>query len=113
MKLPLNLAGMKVYSMSRHNIANILAWIFLSFLIPEPIAQAESTNIKTENGVIHFTNTPPPARKKFQIYIKEPRPKKTRGFSNTRYDKIITKAAKRHGLMFSLIKSVISVEVGV
>ena len=96
--------------MSRYNIANILAWIILPFLIPVAIAQADIYKYQDKNGVIHFTNTPPPARKKFQIYIKEPRPKKTNEFSTTQYDKIITKAAKRHGLLFSLIKSVISVE---
>ena len=50
--------------MSRHNIANILAWIILSFLIPAAIAQADIYKYQDKNGVIHFTNTPPPPPEK-------------------------------------------------
>lgn len=101
---------MKAQPMIRRKITYILVWLILPFLIPVVTAQSDIYKYQDKNGVIHFTNTPPPARKKFQIYIKEPRPKKARGFSTTRYDKIITKAAERHDLMFSLIKSVITVE---
>lgn len=96
--------------MIRCAIAYILFWMLLPFLTSVATVRADIYKYQDKNGVIHFTNTRPSTRKKFKVYIKEPRPKKTRVFSTTRYDNIITKAAKHHGLLFSLIKSVISVE---
>jgi len=96
--------------MIRRNITYILFGMLLLFLTPVATVRADIYKYQDKNGVIHFTNTRPSVRKKFKVYIKEPRPKKNRVFSTTRYDKIITKAAERHGLLFSLIKSVISVE---
>jgi soluble lytic murein transglycosylase len=74
--------------------------------------QADIYKYKDKNGVLRFTNTRPSDKLKFKVYIRERKPQKTRFFSTTKYDKIITKAAKRHGVLFSLIKSVISVESG-
>ncbi|MEA3231610.1 MAG: lytic transglycosylase domain-containing protein [Thermodesulfobacteriota bacterium] len=96
--------------MIRRNIAYILTLALIFFLMPVTIIRADIYKYQDKNGVIHFTNTRPSARKQSKVYIREARPKKTRVFSTTRYDKIITKAAKHNGLLFSLIKSVISVE---
>jgi len=60
------------------------------------------------NGVVHFTNTP--TSSDYKLYIKE-KPQKMKQLAGTqRYDNIIKKAQKRHGVDFSLIKAVIKVE---
>ncbi|PID76217.1 MAG: lytic transglycosylase [Deltaproteobacteria bacterium] len=84
---------------------------FLSLLLmPLSTVNADIYKYRDQNGVIHFTNSRPTAKKKFQVFIKEPRKRKYRTFTTNRYDKIITEAARHHGLLFSLIKSVIKVE---
>ena len=61
-----------------------------------------------DNGVIHFTNVP--TSSKYRVYIKE-RPKILAHVqSPSHYDPIIQYAAKKHGLSFALVKSVIKVE---
>jgi soluble lytic murein transglycosylase len=59
-------------------------------------------------GVLHFTNAPTSSN--YRLYIKE-RPKIPAN-SNVpnRYDRLITAAAKRHGISFSLLKAIIKVE---
>lgn len=119
----INLNRKNAIPMIRHSFAyslNILFFLMILLMLLLMIllmmrvspAQADIYKYKDKNGVIHFTNTRPTAKKKFEVYIKERRPKKSRFFSTTKYDKIITKAAKRHGVLFSLIKSVIAVESG-
>jgi len=59
-------------------------------------------------GVVHFTNVP--TSSKYKLYIKE-KPKKTRpGVLSKKYDEMIRKAQKKHGVEFYLIKAVIKVE---
>ncbi len=107
----INIDRKNAISMIRYLIAYTLN-ILLLFIIVVSISHADIYKYKDKNGVIHFTNTRPAAKKKFQVYIKERRPKKNRFYSTSQYDQIITKAAKRHGVLFSLIKSVIAVESG-
>ena len=86
--------------------------ILLLFMVAVSISHADIYKYKDKNGVIHFTNTRPAAQKKFQVYIRERHPRKVRLYSTSQYDQIIKKAARRHGVLFSLIKSVIAVESG-
>ncbi len=82
----------------------------LLLLAPLSTVNADIYKYRDQNGVIHFTNSRPNTKKKVQVFIREARPRKYRTYNTTRYDKIITEAAKHHGLLFSLIKSVIKVE---
>jgi soluble lytic murein transglycosylase len=59
-------------------------------------------------GVLHFTNVPTSSN--YKIYIRE-KPDRSRNSDVTRrYDQIITEAAKRHGVSFSLLKAMIKIE---
>jgi soluble lytic murein transglycosylase len=59
-------------------------------------------------GVLHFTNVP--TSSSYKIYIRE-KPDRSRNSDVTRrYDQIITEAAKRHGVSFSLLKAMIKIE---
>ena len=78
---------------------------------PAIIVDADIYQYRDNNGVIHFTNSRPGSDKSYKVYLKERRPKKKYvPYSTDQYDPIIKMAAKRHGLLFSLIKSVIAVE---
>ncbi len=87
----------------------LIGGVLLLFIMAMP-TEADIYKYRDQNGVVHFTNTRPNKQKKFKVYIKERPQKKYRPFSTTQYDDIIKKAAKQHGLLFSLIKSVIAVE---
>lgn len=62
-------------------------------------------------GIIHFTNTP--TSSDYKLYLRELSEiteKKGMSYSSDRYDKIISRAAKRHGIAFQLIKALIKAE---
>lgn len=60
------------------------------------------------NGVLHFTNVP--TSNKYNLYMRE-RPKASiSSFPSTRYDAIISKASRHHGISFPLLKAIIKVE---
>ncbi|RUA00632.1 MAG: lytic transglycosylase [Deltaproteobacteria bacterium] len=101
--------------MTRRINAYTFSCLFLSVLLTllmAPTVRADIYKYKDKNGTLHFTNTRPATQKKFKVYIKEYKPEKSRFFSTTQYDKIISRAAKRHGVIFALIKSIIAVESG-
>ncbi len=62
------------------------------------------------NGIFHFTDVP--TSTDYKIYIKEKRERKKPGTNSDKYDDIIKKAHKKHGVEFYLIKAVICVESG-
>lgn len=73
--------------------------------ITEP-ALADIYRYVDEDGVIHFSNTPTHYR--FRLYIRETNLDYRAYFD--RYDRIITRAARKHGLDNSLVKAVIRAE---
>ena len=62
------------------------------------------------SGIVHFTNVP--TSSDYKLYIKEKPQKVLPRISTKKYDDIIKKAQKKHGVEFSLIKAVIKVESG-
>jgi soluble lytic murein transglycosylase len=58
-------------------------------------------------GVLNFTNVP--VSSNYRLFIKEIPKRKNNEFSN-RYDNLISRASKRYGVSFSLIKAMIKVE---
>ena len=73
--------------------------------IAEP-ALADIYRYVDEDGVIHFSNTPTHYR--FRLYIRETNLDYRAYFD--RYDRIITRAARKHGVDNSLVKAVIRAE---
>ena len=62
------------------------------------------------NGVVNFTDVP--TSTDYKLYIKEKKQRIKQRVSTRKYDDIIKKAQKKHGVEFSLIKAVIKVESG-
>jgi soluble lytic murein transglycosylase len=59
-------------------------------------------------GVLHFTNVPTSSN--YKLYIRERPARSLNSYTTNRYDSIITKASKRHGVSFSLLKALIKIE---
>ncbi|MBW2712097.1 MAG: lytic transglycosylase domain-containing protein, partial [Deltaproteobacteria bacterium] len=59
-------------------------------------------------GVLHFTNVPTSSN--YKIYIREKPDRSLNSDVTRRYDQIITEAAERHGVSFSLLKAMIKIE---
>ena len=59
-------------------------------------------------GVLHFTNAP--TSKKYRLYMKERTFKSVDQNHTDKYDHIITRASRRHGVSFPLLKAIIKVE---
>lgn len=60
------------------------------------------------NGVLHFTNVP--TSKRYKLYMKERAYKPADRTYTDKYDHIIAKASKSHGVSFQLLKAIIKVE---
>jgi len=58
--------------------------------------------------VLHFTNVPTSSN--YKIYIREKPGRSLNSDVTRRYDQIITEAAERHGVSFSLLKAMIKIE---
>ena len=83
-----------------------LAFVWLMvFLSP---AEADVYKYIDSNGVLHFTNVPTSSN--YRLYIKErPRVAEERPATN-RYDRLISDAAQKFKISFSLLKAMIKVE---
>lgn len=83
-------------------IATVLFWGLV------PAAEADIYKYIDSNGVLHFTNAPTSSN--YKLYIRE-RPKFSPSPYDTRkFDSLITAAAEKHGVSFSLLKAMIKVE---
>ena len=90
--------------------------IQISFIIPilflflAPIASADIYRYIDENGVMHFTNTPTASSGDFKLFLREGSKERRSWYYSKRYDDLITKASKRHGVSFPLLKAIIRAE---
>jgi soluble lytic murein transglycosylase-like protein len=83
----------------------LLLLVLLSVSFAKP-AGADIYRFVDEDGVIHFSNVPTNYR--YRLYISETNLDYKSYFD--RYDRIITQAARRHGVESSLVKAVIRAE---
>ncbi len=60
------------------------------------------------NGVLHFTNVP--VSSDYRLFVTEKPQNAPIYYSSDKYDRLISKASKRHGIDFPLVKAMIKVE---
>jgi len=85
----------------------ILDVVIILSVAPFPVS-ADIYMFVDSEGVLHFTNMP--SSPKYKLFAKEYPVKSGKTFTTTKYDKLIAKASKKHGLSFSLIKAIIKAE---
>ena len=90
-----------------YSLVGIFGLIFLLFIALSPL-YADIYVYVDSQGVLHFTNVPTSSN--YKLFIRE-KPDRTFNSDVTgRYDQIITEAAERHGVSFSLLKAMIKIE---
>jgi soluble lytic murein transglycosylase-like protein len=95
---------------SRHlSILCLSASIFvlLTFFVM-PSARADIYVFIDSEGVLHFTNTPTSSN--YKVYMREAPMRPKAWYSIESYDDVISEAASKNGLSFSLLKALIHVE---
>ena len=80
----------------------------LSVLIPDLHLYADIYMYTDSQGVMHFTNVPTSA--KYSVYIKEKSTESNITYNTNKYDDLITTAAKKYEISFSLLKALIKIE---
>ena len=96
--------------MNRKNMNFFLIVIFgviISIAASFPV-NADIYMFIDSEGILHFTNMP--SSPKYKIFVKEYPAKPKKIFTTNKYDDLIKKASKKHGLSFSLIKAIIKAE---
>jgi soluble lytic murein transglycosylase len=88
-------------------LVGIYALISILFVAVPPL-YADIYVYADSEGVLHFTNVPTSSN--YKIYIREKPDKSLNSDVTRRYDSIITEAAQRHGVSFSLLKAMIKIE---
>lgn len=84
-----------------------LAGLLFSVIVRVESVKAGIYVYTDENGIRHFTNVPVSSR--FKPFIRE-KPDLFTGVLPDRYDHLIHKASKTHGVSFHLVKAMIKVE---
>ncbi|HUV76489.1 MAG TPA: lytic transglycosylase domain-containing protein [Desulfobacterales bacterium] len=88
-------------------LVGIYALISILF-VAVPSLYADIYVYSDSEGVLHFTNVPTSSN--YKIYIREKPDRSLNSDVTRRYDQIITEAAERHGVSFSLLKAMIKIE---
>ncbi len=88
-------------------------WLMLSFfgvltILVIPSAYADIYVFIDSQGVMHFTNTPTSSN--YKVYMRETLKRPRVWYSIESYDDVISEAARRNGIAFSLLKALIHAE---
>jgi len=88
-----------------------LALLLILTALPGDVA-ADIYKYEDETGIIHLTNVPTDATKKYTLIMREPRVIFNRKIARdiNKFDPLITKSAQKHGMDPALIKAVIKAE---
>ena len=86
----------------------IISFVLISIISTAVTAHADIYMYIDGQGVLHFTNVP--TSKKYRLYLKERTFKSVDQTHTDKYDHIITRASRRHGISFPLLKAIIKVE---
>ena len=86
----------------------IISFVLFSIISTAVTAHADIYMYIDGQGVLHFTNVP--TSKKYSLYLKERTFKSVDQNHTDKYDHIITRASRRHGISFPLLKAIIKVE---
>ena len=93
----------------RKKIVKILA-IGIIIIFSASVAFADIYRYIDENGVMHFTNAPTSSSQDFKLFLRESRKSLPSWYYSEKYDDVITEAAERFGVSFSLLKAIIKAE---
>ena len=88
-------------------LVGIYGLISIPFIAVPPL-YADIYVFVDNKGVLHFTNVPTSSN--YKIYIREKPGRSLNSDVTRQYDQIITEAAERHGVSFSLLKAMIKIE---
>ena len=91
-----------------HLLVIIIFSLVLSILVPDVYLYADIYMYTDSQGVMHFTNVPTSA--KYRVYIKEKSGTPDSSYNSNKYDDLITIAANKYGISFSLLKALIKIE---
>ena len=98
--------------MARFNLTGlyvtIISLVLFSITFAAAMAHADIYMYIDGQGVLHFTNVP--TSRKYRLYLKERTLKSVDHTHTDKYDHIITRASRRHGISFPLLKAIIKVE---
>ncbi|MEJ2039373.1 MAG: transglycosylase SLT domain-containing protein [Desulfosarcinaceae bacterium] len=86
----------------------ILSVVGLLTILVTTGARADIYVYIDSHGVMHFTNTPTSAN--YKVYMREKLKRPAAWYSIENYDDVISEAARRNGLAFSLLKALIHAE---
>jgi len=88
-----------------------LALLLILTALPGDVA-ADIYKYEDETGIIHLTNVPTDATKKYTLIMREPRVIFNRKIARDihKFDPLITKSAQKHGMDPALIKAVIKAQ---
>lgn len=87
----------------------IIAFCLTLFvLVPDLHLYADIYMYTDSHGVMHFTNVP--TSSKYRVYIKEKTRTSDISYNTNKYDDLITIAAEKFGVSFSLLKALIKIE---
>jgi len=93
----------------RKKIVKILA-VGIIIIFSASGAFADIYRYIDENGVMHFTNAPTSSSQDFKLFLRESRKSFPSWYYSEKYDNVITEAAERFGVSFSLLKAIIKAE---
>ncbi len=96
-----------VHQIIKYYIISFLI-LFSSLYIPVSPLYADIYLYIDSQGIFHFTNVPTSSN--YKMYLKECNLKNSGERTISHYDHFISKAAKKHGLSFPLLKALIKIE---